>query len=282
MNHNLKRNDTSQHKHDEANNTPILDVQQLSKSYSDKNIFSNLNWTVERGQFWGIIGPNGCGKSTLLRLLSGVEKLDEGQIRLEGQPIQSYTRKELAQRIAVLQQDGVPPLSYTVKAVIEMGRFPFQSWLGKEQNTQNSNVVEEILELLDLRELASTPLHLLSGGQRQRVALGKVMAQQPKLVLLDEPTTFLDLRYQMQFMELIARWQREQGLTVIAVMHDLNLAALFCEQLLLLSQNGIYAQGAPIDVLSSEVIASIFDVSSHVTIHPNYGLPQMILNRNND
>ncbi|MGG0821714.1 ABC transporter ATP-binding protein [Paenibacillus turicensis] len=257
----------------------ILDVQHISKSYAQNKIFRNLNWTVERGQFWGIIGPNGCGKTTLLHLISGVEKLDEGQILLEGQSVHKYSRKSLAQKLAVLKQDGIPPMSYTVREVIEMGRFPFQSWLGKEKQQQKNDVVEEILHLLDLKELASVPLHLLSGGQRQRVALGKVMAQEPKLVLLDEPTTFLDLRYQMQFMELVAKWQQEQGLTVIAVMHDLNLASLFCNQLLLLSQGEIYAQGTPAEVLSPEVVQSIFDVSSLVAIHPKYQLPQIMLNR---
>lgn len=261
---------------------PIVDLQHISKSYSQNKIFSDLNWTVERGQFWGIIGPNGCGKTTLLHLISGVEKLDEGQILLEGQSVHKYSRKSLAQKLAVLKQDGIPPLSYTVREVIEMGRFPFQSWLGKEQQEQKHDVVDEILYLLDLKELASVPLHLLSGGQRQRVALGKVMAQQPKLILLDEPTTFLDLRYQMQFMELVAKWQREQGLTVIAVMHDLNLASLFCDQLLLLSQGGIYEQGDPAEILSSEVIKSIYNVSSQVVTHPKYGLPQIMLNRTNE
>jgi iron complex transport system ATP-binding protein len=261
---------------------PIVDLQHISKSYSQNKIFSDLNWTVERGQFWGIIGPNGCGKTTLLHLISGVEKLDEGQILLEGQSVHKYSRKSLAQKLAVLKQDGIPPLSYTVREVIEMGRFPFQSWLGKEQQEQKHDVVDEILYLLDLKELASVPLHLLSGGQRQRVALGKVMAQQPKLILLDEPTTFLDLRYQMQFMELVAKWQREQGLTVIAVMHDLNLASLFCDQLLLLSQGGIYEKGDPAEVLSSEVIKSIYNVSSQVVTHPKYGLPQIMLNRTNE
>ena len=261
---------------------PILDVQHISKSYSQNKIFSSLNWTVERGHFWGIIGPNGCGKTTLLHLISGVEKLDEGQILFEGQSVHKYSRKSLAQKVAVLKQDGIPSLPYTVREVIEMGRYPFQSWFGKEEHKQKNDIVEEILHLLDLNELASAPLHLLSGGQRQRVALGKVMAQQPKLVLLDEPTTFLDLRYQMQFMELVSKWQREQGLTVIAVMHDLNLASLFCEQLLLLSKGEIYVQGPPVEVLSSEIIQSIFDVSSHVTTHPNYQLPQIMLNRKQD
>ena len=261
---------------------PILDVQHISKSYSQNKIFSSLNWTVERGHFWGIIGPNGCGKTTLLHLISGVEKLDEGQILFEGQSVHKYSRKSLAQKVAVLKQDGIPSLPYTVREVIEMGRYPFQSWFGKEEHKQKNDIIEEILHLLDLNELASAPLHLLSGGQRQRVALGKVMAQQPKLVLLDEPTTFLDLRYQMQFMELISKWQREQGLTVIAVMHDLNLASLFCEQLLLLSKGEIYVQGPPVEVLSSEIIQSIFDVSSHVTTHPNYQLPQIMLNRKQD
>lgn len=259
---------------------PLLDIQHITKTFGSFPVFNNLSWQVEQGQFWGIIGPNGCGKTTLLNLISGVEHFGAGDILLEGQSIRNYNRKSLSQRLAVLQQDGIPPLSYSVRDVIEMGRFPFQNWRGKEREDKASLLIDEIMSMLELEEIAMKPLSQLSGGQRQRVALGKVMAQQPKVVLLDEPTTFLDIRYQMQFMELVAKWQREQGLTVIAVMHDLNLASLFCDQLLLLSQGQVYAQGAPTDVLSPEVIQSIFHVSSHVTTHPDYGLPQVMLNKN--
>lgn len=258
---------------------PILDIRQVGKTYATTTVFTNLSLQIQQGQFWGIIGPNGCGKTTLLSLISGVEPYDTGEIFLAGKSIQSYDRRSLSQRLAVLQQDGIPPLSYSVREVIEMGRFPFLNWRGKDKDPEASLRIDEIMSMLELEELSAKPLNVLSGGQRQRVALGKVMAQQPQVVLLDEPTTFLDIHYQMQFMELVASWQREEGLTVIAVMHDLNLASLFCDQLLLLSQGGSYAQGVPVDVLTTEMIESIFHVSTHVAPHPNYGLPQVMLNK---
>ena len=157
----------------------------------------------------GVVGPNGSGKSTLLQLIAGTEALSEGQISMDGRDIGSYSRKELSRMIAVLQQDGLPAIAYPVRDVVEMGRYPYQNWLGRE-SAEGTRVVDRVLDELGLAELADRPLDSLSGGQRQRVALAKVMAQEPRLLLLDELTTFLDIKYQLQFMELLAAWQKKQ------------------------------------------------------------------------
>lgn len=255
----------------------IIHVRNVVKSFRSLPVLQNMNWSVKPGQFWGIIGPNGSGKTTLLNLISGVEQPDQGEITFGGKSLTSYGRKELSRKLAVLQQDGLPSVPFPVRDVIQMGRFPFQDWRGKETDENAEQLIGEIMEKLELEELGNRPLSVLSGGQRQRVALGKVMAQQPEVVLLDEPTTYLDIRYQMRFMELVSSWQREEGSTVIAVMHDLNLAALFCDRLLVLQEGKIAAEGTPDEIISSETMEKVFEVKTHVVTHPDVGAPQLLL-----
>ncbi|MGZ7441839.1 ABC transporter ATP-binding protein [Paenibacillus sp. TH7-28] len=259
----------------------MIEVKKLSKTYGRQAVLRDVSWSVRKGEFWGLIGPNGSGKTTLLNLISGVERPDAGEIALEGQLLSSYGRKALSRKIAVLQQDGLPPVSYSVRDVVEMGRFPYQDWRGREKDgpEDTRRLLGEIMDKLELTALENRPLSALSGGQRQRAALGKVMAQQPELVLLDEPTTYLDLRYQMQFMELVSGWQREEGLTVVAVMHDLNLAALFCDRLLVLSEGRIVAEGPPQDILSTALVEEVYQVKAHRVPHPDSGVPQLLLQR---
>lgn len=259
----------------------MIEVKKVSKTYGRQAVIRDVTWSVRKGEFWGLIGPNGSGKTTLLNLISGVERPDAGEISLDGRPLTSYGRKALSRKIAVLQQDGLPPVSYSVRDVVEMGRFPYQDWRGREKDGPEGSrrLLGEIMDKLELSALEHRPLSALSGGQRQRAALGKVMAQQPELVLLDEPTTYLDLRYQMQFMELVAGWQCEEGLTVVAVMHDLNLAALFCDRLLVLSEGGVVAEGPPEDILSAAMVDKVYQVKAHRVPHPDSGVPQLLLQR---
>lgn len=257
----------------------MIEVKHVGKSFGRLQVLRDVNWNVKPGEFWGVIGPNGSGKSTLLGLISGTQNPDQGEIALSGRPVSSYGRKELSRKLAVLQQDGLPPVSFTVREVIEMGRFSFQDWRGKDKNGDADELLQHIMDRLELGGLADRHLDRLSGGQRQRAALGKVMAQQPEIVLLDEPTTYLDIRYQMQFMELISAWQREEGLTVIAVMHDLNLASLYCDRLLVLSGGSVAAQGTPSEILRPNTVESVFDVKSYSIAHPDTGVPQLLLKK---
>ncbi|GAA3402485.1 heme ABC transporter ATP-binding protein [Paenibacillus hodogayensis] len=254
----------------------MIEVNGLSKSFDGKNVLDDVSFAVAAGETLGIIGPNGSGKSTLLKLLSGVEQADAGQIRLEGKPVKSYSRKELARWLAVLQQDALPPVGFTVREVVEMGRFPFQNWLGDEPDDQSA-LVEGIMEQLRLAPFASRSLEHLSGGERQRVALGKVMAQQPRLLLLDEPTTYLDIGYQMQMMDTVRRWQEKEGLTVVAVLHDLNLAAQYCDRLLMIHRGRLVRIGTPWEVLERGLIADVYETEPIVTAHPVTGCPQLLL-----
>lgn len=257
----------------------MIQVKEVTKCYGKFKALQDIDWSIAPGEFWGVIGPNGSGKSTLLSLLSGVEAPDRGEISLAGRSLSSYGRKDLSRKLAVLQQDGLPPIAYTVREVIEMGRFAYQDWRGREIQSGAEELLQRIMQRLELEELAHRPLSSLSGGQRQRAALAKVMAQQPEIVLLDEPTTYLDIRYQMQFMDLMAGWQREEGLTVVSVMHDLNLASLYCDRLLVLNGGRISGQGAPVDILVPETLEGVFHVKSYRIPHPDSGAPQLLLRK---
>ncbi|RTE08773.1 heme ABC transporter ATP-binding protein [Paenibacillus whitsoniae] len=254
----------------------MIDVKQLSYKIKDQAILKEISFQVAEGEFFGIIGPNGSGKSTLLRQLSGVDPVRSGEVRLGGKPVGSYSRKELAKWLAVLQQDALPPVGFTVREVVEMGRFPFQNWLGEEKEDADA-LITAILQKLELTALAERAIERLSGGERQRAALAKVMAQQPGLLLLDEPTTFLDIGYQIQMMDYIANWQKETGLTTVAVLHDLNLAAQYCSRLLVIHDGRAVAVGTPEQILTSELIAQVYGTTPIILKHPVSEVPQVLL-----
>jgi iron complex transport system ATP-binding protein len=254
----------------------FIEADKLSKRFDNHSVLEEISFSVKRGECLGIIGPNGSGKSTLLKLLSGVESMTAGRIEINGKQIEQYTRKELAKWLAVLQQESLPPIGFTVREVIEMGRFPFQNWLG-EETTDIERLIDSILDKMGLNDLSDRHLENLSGGERQRVALGKTMAQQPKLLMLDEPTTYLDIGHQVLLMDRIREWQLADDLTVISVLHDLNLAALYCDRLLLLHNGRVIATGSPEDIIRTELIEEVYGTAPIVMKHPVYGLPQIIL-----
>ncbi|BFH70516.1 ABC transporter ATP-binding protein [Paenibacillus dendritiformis] len=255
---------------------PILQAGHISKSYGSRTVLNDVSLTVRAGEWVGIIGPNGSGKSTLLSLLSGADSPASGRIELMGRSLRSYSRKALSQTMAVLLQESLPPIGYSVREVVEMGRFPYQSWFGSELE-DSGPYIDSIMERLQLTELEERPIDRLSGGQRQRVALAKLMAQSPSVVLLDEPTTYLDIRYQVQFMDVVRDWQRDCGLTVVSVLHDLNLAALYCDRLVVVHEGRIAADGAPEDLMSPDVIARYFETRAAIVPHPGNGRPQLLM-----
>lgn len=254
----------------------MIQLQQLTFQYGARSIIERLDYTFVSNAIYGIIGPNGAGKSTLLQLIAGVRKPSYGQVLLEQTAIDQLPRKQLARRIAVLQQGGLPTLGFTVKEVVAMGRFPYQNWLGSERADATA-LIDEAIEATGLAHLANRTLEQLSGGERQRAALAKVFVQQPDILLLDEPTTYLDIGYQQMIMELVKQWQRKQQLLVIAVMHDLNIAALYCDQLLALRDGSIIAAGTAEQVLIPEHIASLYEVEALMVKHPQQNVPQLLL-----
>jgi len=254
----------------------MIEARKIAFRIGRSVILNDVSLRVEAGDIYGIIGPNGSGKSTLLKLLSGVETPTDGEIVLDGKNIRAYGRKETAKRVAVLQQDALPPLGYTVREVVEMGRYPYQDWLGAEKKDPEP-LIRKVMESLDLLRLSDRPVGELSGGERQRVALAKTLVQEPRVLMLDEPTTFLDIGYQLQMMDFVRSWRRDNGLTVVAVLHDLNLAAQYCDKLLALQDGGVAAEGAPGDVLTPELVLGVYGTEPIVIPHPDSGVPQIIL-----
>ncbi|MBA2940406.1 heme ABC transporter ATP-binding protein [Paenibacillus sp. CGMCC 1.16610] len=254
----------------------MIKVQQLSQSFHERPVLENISFEVQHGEFFGIIGPNGSGKSTLLRLLSGIDPVKNGSVELDGRPASAYSRKELARWLAVLQQDALPPVGFTIREVVEMGRYPFQNWLG-EDTVEAEQLIEAIIRKLQLEPLVERTIERLSGGERQRVALAKVMAQQPRLLMLDEPTTFLDIGYQVQMMDYIREWQRESQLTVVAVLHDLNLASQYCTRLMVIHNGELAAIGTPDEIITSKLITEVYGTEPIVLQHPTNQAPQILL-----
>ncbi|NOU91798.1 ATP-binding cassette domain-containing protein [Paenibacillus sp. LMG 31456] len=254
----------------------LVQVSKVCKKYQEQGVLEQISFDIEAGECFGILGPNGSGKSTLLKLLSGIEAPTSGRVQLEGRAAHEHPRKELAQWMAVLPQDALPPLGFTVREIIGMGRYPFQNWLGSELADAES-LVDSIIERLQLGKLQHRAVDGLSGGERQRVALGKVMAQEPRLLLLDEPTTFLDIGYQMQMMDWISSWQKETGLTVISVLHDLNLAAQYCGRMMILQEGRTVAIGQPDDVIQPALLEQVYGTQPIVMRHPVLDVPQILL-----
>jgi iron complex transport system ATP-binding protein len=257
----------------------MIEARGIVQSVQGRTVLNNLSCSFQKGRMYGIIGPNGVGKSTLLHILSGVEQPKQGEVLLNGRSIQSYPRKQLARQIAVLQQSGLPPVGFSVREVASMGRYPFQNWLGNEEH-DSEPVIDEALSAMGLRELEHRKMDQLSGGERQRVALAKLMVQEPSIILLDEPTTYLDIGFQVQLLDTVRKWQRNSELTVISVLHDLNLASLYCDELIVLHRGTVAAAGTPHDVLSTELIEQVYETVTAVIEHPLTGTPQIMLQPN--
>ncbi|MCR8994149.1 ABC transporter ATP-binding protein [Brevibacillus laterosporus] len=274
--HGFSRHFNSQQTLQKDQNAPVISVCDVSHRYGNQAVLHQVSIEIGAGEWLGIIGPNGSGKSTLLSLMSRAETPSAGQILVYGKDIKSYGRKKLSQHMAVLQQETIPPIHYTVQEVVEMGRFPYQSWWGTEAE-DSGPFIDSIMERLQLKRLANKRLDQLSGGQRQRAALAKLMAQSPSIVLLDEPTTYLDIHYQVQFMDVVQEWQRECGVTVVSVLHDLNLAALYCDRIIVLHDGRISAEGTPTEMMTTERLSDVFQVNTAIIRHPQTERPQVLV-----
>jgi iron complex transport system ATP-binding protein len=244
----------------------IIEVKNLSFSYSQTPLLSDLSFDVGSGSFLAIAGPNGVGKSTLLNLLCASIKAQAGSITLDRQSLESYTTETLAKQVAVVRQEFVPSFGFSVLETVLMARTPYYGRLGFE-NEGDRQIVRHALEATDTAEFASRQLAQISGGERQRVFIARALAQQTPILMLDEPTSFLDLRHQVRIYDLLKQMQIEQNKTIIAITHDINLAAQYCDQVLLLGGDGQCYTGSPADILSPSRVSKVFGVegfSGHV------------------
>jgi len=253
-----------------------LEFNQVSFSYLNGDVLHNVSLTIKPGEMVGLLGPNGSGKTTLLKIASGVLKPVSGEVRHDGLTLSKLKRKVIARQVAVVPQQFSVPFAFTTTEVVMLGRIPFiKPFAGESPVDQEA--VSRALDMVDINTLAKRRFDELSGGEQQKVVLAMALAQQPKMLLLDEPTVHLDITHQVEIPELVRSLNREQGITVVAAMHDLNLAALYFDRLTILKNGQLQADGPPIQVLTEEMIMKVFSASVKVEQHPITGAPHVVI-----
>ncbi len=239
-----------------------VELDGVSVTLGGSRVVDDVDATLDEGCWTVVIGPNGAGKTTLLRAISGLVRF-EGSIRLFGEDLRSLRRREVARRIAVVAQSPATPPWMTVSEYVLLGRTPYLGALAKESESDVA-VAGRALERLDLADRASRALGTLSGGERQRVVVARALAQDAPLVLLDEPTSALDIGHQQQALELLDSLRHDSGLTLVAAMHDLTLAAQYADRMILMQGGRVAADGLPVEVLTEELVARHYDASVRV------------------
>jgi len=254
--------------------TSRLRAERITLTYDRTEILRDLSVAVPAGGFTVIIGPNACGKSTLLRGLSRLLPPSSGRVVLDGKSISEYPAKEVARRLGLLPQSATAPDGITVADLVARGRYPHQN-LMRQWSDADERAVQHALDATGTADLASRPVDALSGGQRQRVWVAMVLAQETDLLLLDEPTTFLDVAHQVDLMELLAHLNA-QGRTLVAVLHDLNHAARYASHIIAMREGRIVAEGPPSEVITSERVQQVFGLANVVIDDPVTGGPLVV------
>ncbi len=254
--------------------THRLQADALTLRYEQRTISSNLSLSIPDGAFTVIVGPNACGKSTLLRALARLLAPAAGQVLLDQRPISEFPAREVARQLGLLPQSATAPDGITVADLVARGRYPHQSFLRQWSKT-DEQAVQQAMAATGVAELAERPLNELSGGQRQRVWIAMVLAQQTPILLLDEPTTYLDIAHQIELLDLLADLNR-QGHTVVAVLHDLNQACRYATHLVAMKDGAIVASGAPAQIFTEALVEQVFGLASMIIDDPVTGTPLLV------
>ncbi|MEU4543919.1 ABC transporter ATP-binding protein [Nonomuraea dietziae] len=252
-----------------------LQARDVRLAYGERVIVDGLDLGIEAGTVTTIIGPNGCGKSTLLRALGRLMKPTGGEVLLDGKRIDKVPTREVAKVLGVLPQSPTAPEGLTVADLVARGRHPHQTWY-RQWSSDDESSVTEALTMTGLADLAERPLDELSGGQRQRAWISMALAQGTDLLLLDEPTTFLDLSHQVEVLELVRHLHQEAGRTIVMVLHDLNLAARYTDRLVAMREGRVVAAGTPHEVLTEGLLREVFDLDAKVIADPVAGTPLVV------
>lgn len=253
-----------------------VEIKSLSFSYTENEILKNLSFSISEGEFFVIIGPNGSGKTTLMKTIAGILKPKKGELRIFDRPLKDYTRKDLAKTIALVPQMGGLDFPFTVTELVLMGRSPHLSMLGFEQE-KDLEIADKAMTLTGVDHLAHRKIDQLSGGECQRVFIARAICQEPKIILLDEPTASLDIAHQVKVMDLMEKLKKEIGFTVIVVSHDVNLAAMYSDRLLLLKAGEIVGLGKPGSVLTFQSLEEVYNCKLLVDESPVGKFPRVTL-----
>ena len=241
-----------------------IEVVHLCVSIAGKNILQDLTISFAEGKRTVIIGPNGVGKSTLLRTLAGIQRPAAGRVLLDGEEIRKFSRKKLARRLAILPQGMTAPPDTTVQQLVTYGRFPYRSIWGAGDAKADREAVAWAVEATHLGGYLKRQVATLSGGERQRAFLAMALAQQPSILLLDEPTTYLDIAHQLEVMKIITEVNARQSMTVIMVLHDINHALQYADELVILKNHRLYGQGRPQELMTVKTLAEVFGVKADI------------------
>lgn len=255
----------------------MLQVHELTGGYGATPIVQDVSFQVEKGRVLGILGPNGSGKSTLLKMISGVLATQSGEVKVDGQEIGRYSTKQLAKKMAVLPQLHASTFSNSVREAVSLGRYPHQSGFFSSWSGTDEEAVQKAMMQTDVAKYEHHNLEFLSGGEQQRVFIAQALAQQAELLLLDEPTNHLDIAHQKQILDMIRTEVVENGLTVVSIFHDINLASLYCDELLLMEQGCVIAHGLPHEVVLERQIARVYDARVATYPHPELPKPQITM-----
>jgi iron complex transport system ATP-binding protein len=240
--------------------------------FRETRVFDGLALRIAPGEMVGLIGPNGSGKTTLLRLLSGALSAGSGEVMVAGRPAGDWPARERARQVAVVPQESAAAFDFTVMETVLMGRTPYLGLLGLE-GPEDVRIAEEALRRTGMLDFAGRLLSHLSGGERQLVFVARALAQRARIMLLDEPTSWLDIRHRQEIYALLSRLNREEGLTILTTSHDINLAARWCPRMILLNQGRIRADGAPARVFEPQVLSEVYGTPLRVIADPESGIP---------
>lgn len=252
-----------------------LNARSVTLNYGAENVIEKLSVQIPKGQITVLVGANGCGKSTLLRALARLMKPEKGAIFLDGKEIAQMPTKEVAKKMAILPQSPHAPEGLTVLQLVKQGRYPYQSWL-RQWSEEDEAVVEYALQKTGMTELADRPVDMLSGGQRQRAWIAMTLAQNTKTILLDEPTTYLDLAHQVEILDLLFELNQREKRTIVMVLHDLNLACRYADYMVAISGGQVYASGRPEEVMKAETVRAVFGMEAKIIHDPLCGTPMCI------
>jgi len=247
----------------------------LSIGYTNHLLFENLNLHIPQGEITVFVGSNGCGKSTLLRSIARLLKPESGAVLLEGKDVNRMSSKDVAKKMGILPQSPISPEGLTVHDLVKQGRYPHQSWL-KRWSEEDTVKVESAMEATNISDLRDQAVDTLSGGQRQRAWIAMTLAQDTDVILLDEPTTYLDMTHQIEILDLLFELNEKKNRTIVMVLHDINLASRYAHNIVAIKDGEVHAQGKPEEIVTCDLVRSVFGMECQVSKDPMFGTPHCI------